>query len=938
MKKLAFFLLAILCINHARSQTPWVTSGNSISSGDFLGSTNDVDLIFQRNGIQAGLLDTTNTGFGVGALSYFLLSGNSNTAIGVNSLSLNSSGSYNTATGYNSLLNNDAGVYNTANGYNSLYSNISGDSNVAIGVNALYSNSSGINNTAIGYNALYNGTNSNGDIAIGNRALYRNTSGSQNIAIGPNTLYSNNTGTYNIALGYQALYSNTSSYNIGIGYKTLYSNTSGSRNIAIAAYNTGALTANTTGTDNIAIGTSALVNNTTGVGNYAFGTNSLGRNISGGGNTAYGGSALFANTTGNNNIGIGSGAGQTNKAGSSNTAIGTDADQTIDSLTNTTALGYNAKVSQSNSLILGGTGTFAVHVGVGTATPDTSSIMDLKSTNKGLLPPRVSLTATNNSSPIGNNVIGMIIYNTATAGSGTTAVTPGYYYNNGTIWVRLVDSNTGWNLIGNAGTTPGTNFMGTSDNQNVIFKRDNIQAGLLDSSLGNTSWGDYAFNSNTSGNGNLATGYGALHSNTIGGGNVANGYEALYSNTSGANNIGVGYLALYSDTSGAENIAIGEQALYHNRTGNNNTATGTAALFANTSGIENVADGVNALTNNTTGSDNVGIGKSTGSTNLTGDHITLVGTGTDVSTDGYTNSTAIGNGAIVNASNKVRIGNSSVTVIEGQVAYTFPSDARFKYNIKPSTLGLDFIKQLRPVNYNFDTKKFDEHLMQNMPDSIKEQQMQGIDYSASSNIIRTGFLAQDIEAICKKNGYYFDGLHTPDANNKTDHYSLAYSQFVMPLVNAVQQLSAQNDSLQNASLQQQQQIDTLQQQFNDLKNTVSKMQFAMSQCCNSFSSSMQSTTLSKPTVVNLDEARLDQNIPNPYSTATVINYYLPASAANAQLLITDVNGQLLKAVTLIGSGNGQVNINAGMLTSGNYFYTLVVDGQKIDTRQMVLTK
>ena len=48
-----------------------------------------------------------------------------------------------------------------------------------------------------------------------------------------------------------------------------------------------------------------------------------------------------------------------------------------------------------------------------------------------------------------------------------------------------------------------------------------------------------------------------------------------------------------------------------------------------------------------------------------------------------TNATAIGFGALVDASNKIRLGNSSVSVIEGQVAYTFTSDKNQKENFKP---------------------------------------------------------------------------------------------------------------------------------------------------------------------------------------------------------------------------------------------------------------
>ena len=101
--------------------------------------------------------------------------------------------------------------------------------------------------------------------------------------------------------------------------------------------------------------------------------------------------------------------------------------------------------------------------------------------------------------------------------------------------------------------------------------------------------------------------------------------------------------------------------------------------------------------------------------------ITCIGYNADVSGVALTNATALGNGATVNASNKVRIGNAAVSVIEGQVAWSYPSDGRFKLNVTEEVKGLDFIKLLRPVVYNFDTRKYTEFLTQNMPDSCKER-------------------------------------------------------------------------------------------------------------------------------------------------------------------------------------------------------------------------
>jgi hypothetical protein len=84
--------------------------------------------------------------------------------------------------------------------------------------------------------------------------------------------------------------------------------------------------------------------------------------------------------------------------------------------------------------------------------------------------------------------------------------------------------------------------------------------------------------------------------------------------------------------------------------------------------------------------------------NTTGTNNTAIGFGADVSSGGLTNATAIGAFAEVNASNKVRIGNNSVTVIEGQVAFTFTSDRTKKENFLPVD-GAEVLRKVRGMEF-----------------------------------------------------------------------------------------------------------------------------------------------------------------------------------------------------------------------------------------------
>jgi len=88
--------------------------------------------------------------------------------------------------------------------------------------------------------------------------------------------------------------------------------------------------------------------------------------------------------------------------------------------------------------------TYSQNVGINAtgASPDASAGLDVSFSNKGVLMPKVALTALNVGSPITSPATGLIVYNTATAGTAPNNVTPGYYFWNGTVWLRVTAQNT----------------------------------------------------------------------------------------------------------------------------------------------------------------------------------------------------------------------------------------------------------------------------------------------------------------------------------------------------------------------------------------------------------------------------------------------------------------------------------------------------------------
>ena len=82
---------------------------------------------------------------------------------------------------------------------------------------------------------------------------------------------------------------------------------------------------------------------------------------------------------------------------------------------------------------------------------------------------------------------------------------------------------------------------------------------------------------------------------------------------------------------------------------------------------------------------------------------------------------------------------------------------------------------------------------------------------------------------------------------------------------------------------------------------------------------------------------LSQNIPNPFSTSTRIQYHIDNNVKSAQLLLFDMNGKLLQTYPL-ALGSDKLQIEGSSLQPGMYIYTLVCDGAEIDTKRMILTK
>jgi hypothetical protein len=175
-----------------------------------------------------------------------------------------------------------------------------------------------------------------------------------------------------------------------------------------------------------------------------------------------------------------------------------------------------------------------------------------------------------------------------------------------------VATTTAWGLLGNTNATA-SSFLGTALNTDfdLIFKRNGVLSGKLNSALALTTFGVSAGLANTTGINNTFLGTASGATNTTGEKNTGLGVQSLLSNISGNNNTAIGVNTLRSNTSGSRNLAIGYDALYGNTTGTDNIAIGLSAGSSITSGIKNIILGspsATSPTNLTQGSYNTIIG------------------------------------------------------------------------------------------------------------------------------------------------------------------------------------------------------------------------------------------------------------------------------------------------------------------------------------------
>jgi len=223
--------------------------------------------------------------------------------------------------------------------------------------------------------------------------------------------------------------------------------------------------------------------------------------------------------------------------------------------------------------------------------------------------------------------------------------------------------------------------------------------------------------------------------------------------------------------------------------------------------------------------------------------------------------------------------------------YPTPSDKRQKENIKEIDNALGLISQLNGVKY--DLKKEFAYI-DSIPMSSKE-----IEKLEKQRKDIYGFIAQDVGKILPSVMSYDDS---------TDTYALDYTKITPVLVSAIKE--------------QQIIIEEMQAEIAELQG-----------------SNLKSLALSGDMDLEVsNKSLLHQNEPNPFGETTSIRYNLPEGTTNADIIIYDMTGKQLRRIPLSEDGEASIQVHGGEMYPGMYMYSMIVENQLVDTKQMIITE
>ena len=238
------------------------------------------------------------------------------------------------------------------------------------------------------------------------------------------------------------------------------------------------------------------------------------------------------------------------------------------------------------------------------------------------------------------------------------------------------------------------------------------------------------------------------------------------------------------------------------------------------------------------------------------------------------------------------------------------SDESYKENISSINNSLNTIRQMRGVTYKLKEQADESTTASTLQSDVSSRDTLSAQSPVPVEIVnkikaekkrkKSGFIAQELEEI------FPEAVYTLPNGKK----AIAYSEIIPLLVEAIKEQQNEIDELKQAkSIQTRSTISDADEQ-SDVNSLLDEKL----------------------------KAKLYSNIPNPFKEQTTISFFIPETSSRASIHIYNLQGKQIKQLNIESRGNGSVTINGYELTPGMYMYSLIVDGQDVDTKKMILTE
>lgn len=229
------------------------------------------------------------------------------------------------------------------------------------------------------------------------------------------------------------------------------------------------------------------------------------------------------------------------------------------------------------------------------------------------------------------------------------------------------------------------------------------------------------------------------------------------------------------------------------------------------------------------------------------------------------------------------------------------SDERLKENMVKIAGSKDKLMKLNGIQYNY---KKEYPSLSKKTDNVSDTTHNGMKKYSKDLVQRKklGFRAQELKIV-------FPELVK---ENDEGYLSVNYTGLIPVLVEAIKEQQAEYEAL----------LAKVEQLEKKNKNNLK---------------SGSDIIIEEPDNISNPENLLFQNSPNPFSETTEIKYTLSGNTEKAMICVYDMNGKQLKCYELTNDLSGRITIDGNELIAGMYMYALIVDGQLIDTKKMVLT-